>query len=244
MLRFQKRILLAVVLALTTLSYFSCSDNDESFQLEDNQAISVSNLETLKSRALNTFQSKDFSAIFNPALNAENMNYERITEKLNHAQSRNAILPVDNYQSFKTELKVILGDDYNEAYFTQLFDLYKYAEGIAKSDLFNQKSSLEERQMYLQEVLEHAFLYEAQNSTQNRFGECEENLSTCSNHADNALAISVAACAAAATIAAIFSGGWGALGFPVCSTAAATQWTMSMNSCNASYESCTRHNTN
>lgn len=243
MLRLQKRILLAVALVLTTLSYYSCSDNDESFQIEDNQAvISASNFETLKSTALSTFQSKDFSAIFNPATNSEKVNYKGIAEKLNQAQYRNFILPADNYQNFKTELRAILGDDYHEAYFSQLFDLYQYAQGIAKSDLFNQKSSLEERQSYLQEALEHAFLYETQNSPQNRYGECEDEFGRCSSGADTNLGIATGICTATAAISGFFTFGIGAATWVPCMILAGNQWEIDMDKCNADYNTCTRYN--
>lgn len=245
MLQLKKRITLAILLICSVITYYSCS-SDENFQIEKNLTISDSNFELLKSNALNTYESNDFSYVLKPSTKVDKVNYESILEILNLPQNQNVSLSTINIQDYKSQLKEMLGENYHEEYFNQLFGLYKYSETILRSDLFDKTSTLEQRKPYLQETLEFVFLNgskSAENSVNRITGECEDYYASCSTHAEDTLGILIAGCTVTAIFSGIFSGGIGSAVWVPCTILAGQNYDADMSRCGRDYAICTSYNT-
>ena len=241
MLQLKKRIALAASLICLVITFSSCN-TEENLHMEENQVISNTNFELLKSRALNTFQGKDFSYLLKPSITKTKVNYQGILDQFNKPQNRNIVLPITNFREYQSELKGILGENYHDEYFTQLFELYRYSETIIKSELFSETSTLEERREYLQETLEFVFQNNIETPLASRTGECEEYRDNCYNQAESTLGNTIAGCTVSAIFAGIFSGGPGAAIWVPCTIAAGYAYDGQISGCDANYTTCTTYN--
>ena len=245
MLQLKKRISLVVVLAFSVISYYSCTNNEnfeeETLQIDKTEVISRSNFEALQATALTTLQSKDLSYLRNHSAHIGEVDYKGMMNAFNNSPNRNAELSMDNYSSYQSQLRGILGSQYNEKYFANLFELYKLTESLAKSDLFNPNSSLEDRRQYLEAALEFAFENSMEN-TASRFGECEERRDNCYGHAESSHENRIIGCTVTAFFAGVFSGGPGAAVWVPCMVSSGLLYDNDISACNGYYETCTRYN--
>ena len=215
--------LLSMILVTT-----SCSEEDSI--IEENQVISDTNFEILKANALSEYNSNDYHRIVKPSVNTTN--YEEIIQKLNNNQNPN--LTFTKFEDYK----VILGKYYDEEYFNQLLALYQYSETLIQSDLFNENSTIEEREPYLIEVLEFVILSDLQNNIAYKSSNCAEHRTVCQNQAESTLGNTIAGCTGLAVVAGLLTGGVGAASWPVCMGAAGLQYDTDMEACQQHYEVC------
>lgn len=231
MQKIESRIILTFILSLTLILFNACTSEENSV-IEENQVISKENFELLKANALNEYNRNDFSKVTNPTPNT--VNYEEIVEILNNEgqQQRSADFDYSDYES-------ILGEYYDEEYFNQLSSLYEYSENIIQSDLFNENSTIQERESYLAEILEYVIVNDQESSIANRSSNCQGHLNVCEASAERTLGITIAGCTAGSVVAAIFTGGAGAAAWPVCMATAGFHYDNNMQTCQEHYEVCT-----
>lgn len=225
------RILLGFCL-LTVLSFLlfqSCSDSiiDKSEEIVSKSLIITdSNLEKLKNESLQTYANLDFSSIFEP--DYENTNYEKILEILNQEQGIENI----DYQT-------ILGEYYEEKYFNQLSSLLEYSKNIILSDLFNSSSNIEEREVYLIDILTHVFLENnKKNQSEKSTSSCLSYYNSCKAQAKRDHGTRLISCTGIATVAALYTGGAGALSWPICMVTSGFLYSSAMTGCSEAYDIC------
>jgi len=232
MLKLKSKILFSATIICSLIIFNSCSNEDNSI-VEENQIINDTNLELLKASALSTFNTKDFSKIVQPSVNTTN--YEGIIEVLNNTQNRNTNSNTMNFEDYED----ILGEYYDEEYFNQLQGLFEYSIDLVQSDLFNENSTIEERESYLTEVLEYVIVNDTDSNLANRSSNCGAHRTVCQNGAERSLGITIAGCTAGSVVAAIFTGGIGAAAWPVCMATAGFHYDSNMQTCQEHYEVCT-----
>ena len=219
MLRKIRIIVFLLPLSLTIL-FNSCATEDEVGNEEAKEkslVITNINLEKLKTESLSIYQSSDFSALFDP--NSIDINYEKILEILNQYQGEENI----NYEN-------ILGVYYHEEYFSQLFDLLQFSKTIIQSDLFDEKSTIEERETYLVEIMNYVFLSESKHSNLAK-NNCTVAYNACENQAVDDHRIRLISCTATATVASLATGGAGALYWPICMVTSGYLYDSAMTGC-------------
>lgn len=198
------------------LSFFSCNTDDEvlqsseeiSFEIESPQniesvisenveIITEYNLELLKKESLKNFQKNSFVNMLNPNYFESIAQFEQIWEQ-----------EASNIQYWNTR------NNTSEIYFEELEEFYSFGETIVLSDYFNQDTPIEEREEILAEVLQ--FVLNENIHLINNRSQCDSGYGPCIQHAENAHSIRVAGCTAGAIVAAIVTGGIGAVSWPVC----------------------------
>jgi hypothetical protein len=231
MLKLKSKIILSTIAIFSIITFNSCT-NEENTVIDENQVISDTNFELLKVNALNAYNNNDFSRVVKPSVNS--VNYTGIIETLENTQNRNANSTITNFEDYQD----ILGDYYDEEYFNQLLELYEYSETLVQSELFNENSTIEERESYLIEVLEYVILEDLESSFSNRSSNCGRHRTVCQNGAERTLGISIAGCTGLAVVAGIFTGGVGAASWPVCMGTAGFHYDSNMQTCQDHYEVC------
>jgi hypothetical protein len=231
MLKLKSKILLSATVICSLIIFNSCSNEDNSIT-EENQIINDTNLELLKASAHSTFITNDFSKIIQPYVNTTN--YEGIIEVLNNTQNRNTNSNTLNFEDYED----VLGEYYDEEYFNQLQQLFEHSTNLIQSDLFNESSTIEEREPYLVEVLEYAILTNTDSNLANRSSSCGSHRTVCENGAERTLGITIAGCTAGSVVAAILTAGAGAAAWPVCMATAGFHYDSNMQTCQGHYDVC------
>lgn len=113
-----------------------------------------------------------------------------------------------------------------------LFYYFSYTEtDIIQSNLFNELSTLEERQIFLEEILTFVLLEDISNDVANRRSNCQAHYNACSDQALRDHEIRVAGCTGTAVVAAILTGGPGAATWPICMAGSGLLWDSAMQGC-------------
>jgi hypothetical protein len=220
------------IIAVCALIFFNSCSNEENIVVEENLVISKENFDLLKTIALNDYNRVDFSKVTKPT--PQTVNYEKIIEILNNngVQARSTDFDYSDYEN-------ILGEYYDEEYFNQLSALYQYSEEIVKSDLFEDSSTIEQRQEYLEEILTHVILADLnQNSFANRSTNCHAYYDSCSNQAERDHGIRIASCTGGAVILGILTGGAGAATWPVCMATSGFLYESAIQGCSDNLNIC------
>jgi len=218
----------AIFIICAIIVFNSCS-NEENSMTNENQVISKENFELLKANALNEYNSSDFSKVTRPTPNS--VNYEQVIETLNNKQRFSTDFNYDDYKN-------ILGEYYDKDYFEQLIDLYSYSENIIQSDLFNNSSTLEDRQKYLEEILIYVILDNPIKSMASRSSNCLEHYNICRDQAERDHGIRIISCTGGAIVLGVITGGAGAATWPICMATSGFLYDSAIASCSAHYEVC------
>jgi hypothetical protein len=209
------------------LSLNSCSNEESESMEEVSDVLSETNLELLKTQALDNFRSYDFSKIAKPQ--TDDVNYEKIIELLSPYSDTDEII---NFER-------VLGEYYDREYFQQMFAFHQYSKEIIQSNLFNNNSSLEEREIYLENILTYVILENIENSELYlRSSNCSGQYGICSRSAERSHGIRLIGCTAGSAVAAIFTLGAGAAAWPICMATSGFLWDSDMTACSESYDLC------
>jgi len=218
---------ISIFLFSIILSLNSCSNEESESMEEVSDVLSEANLELLKTQALDNFINYDFSKIVKPQ--TDDVNYEKIIELLSPYSNTDVII---DYES-------VLGEYYDREYFQQMFAFHQYSKEIIQSNLFNKNSSLQEREIYLEDVLTYVIVQNSENSQLYlRSSNCSGQYGICSRSAERSHGIRIGGCTATAVVAAIFTGGAGAAIWPICVATSGFLWDSDMTACSESFDLC------
>lgn len=224
---------------LIVLMSFTISCSEEEIFPNDNQVefkrksevISQKDFELLKNSALNKFNKKDYTKIIKPDINE--IKYQIIKDKLNSSNKEfsNNFDPV--------EYEEILGKEYDREYFQQLSNLFEFSKDVLNSDYFDNSSKIEDRQIYLEEVITYVILnYSNYKVAKFSSGNCSENFNICSDQAERDHGIRIGSCTGGAVILGLLTGGAGAATWPLCMATSGYLYDSAMTACHQGYQAC------
>lgn len=211
------------------ISILSISCSNEVMDITDNIEVEESSLvitevnyNNLEKEALASFNPAEYPIILNTN---RKIDFSKIFEIVEKNKDGNGLL---NYNQIDASSNEIL-------YFQELENLYNYGSSIIQSDLFESTSSIDERELYLKNIL---FIVISQNLSEvlQTTRQCSSGYYSCVGSAEDQLGISLAACTAGAVVVGIFSGGIGAAaGWPICAAAAGASFEVSRSRCGDVY---------
>lgn len=130
------KTLFALLLFIFLISFQSCNKD----VVEDKEVITIENFELLKANTQNLIQ-RSLSSLDNTA-KTTSVNFEQVLTIL------------EQHEGFTyDELPTILGDLYNETYFTNLVILNEITMEVYNSDLFNENTAMEDRQPFVEDII-------------------------------------------------------------------------------------------
>ncbi|WP_405251038.1 hypothetical protein [Dokdonia sp. Asnod3-C12] len=195
------------LIGLILVVFASCSTDITETELiteNNNSVITEKNLIDLKTTALKEFEENSYNLIFEYN---KDLDFNRISKKID-SQENNV---------YSINLKSLEANELESQYLLQMNMLYNFGSSLINSNLFEENTTLENRKIYVEEILidlfKNHYISKANNSIRSS---CGPSYRRCLEHAETAHAIRMGGCVAAAVISGVVSGGIGSIVFVPC----------------------------